>query len=276
MSTVVQDRWDGVCEPIEVLRRHRALTWELTKREITDRYAGQIFGTLWAVGHPLVMMGVYVFVFAVVLKTKVGGGQAMPHDYTVYLLSGLIPWLAFQEAMSKAGTVIKSHANLVKQVVFPVEILPVKGILAAMITQLIASALLAIYTFASSGTLPWTWSLVPLLWVCQFMAMAGVCYILASVGTYFRDVKDFVQIFCTAGVYAMPVFYLPEWVPDMMKPLIWLNPFSYLGWCFQDACYFGRIEHPWAWIVFCGGSPFLFLIGYRVFRHLRVCFGSVL
>ena len=65
----------------------------------------------------------------------------MPLDYTTYLLSGLIPWMAFQESMAKGATVIVGNANLVKQVVFPVEVLPVKGVIASFSTQLVATAI---------------------------------------------------------------------------------------------------------------------------------------
>ena len=106
--------------------------------------------------------------------------------------------------------------------------------------------------------------------------MIGVAYVLAAVGTYFRDLKDFVQVFCIAGMYLMPVVYLPTMVPRVFRPLLYLNPFSYMAWCYQDACYFGRFEHPWAWPVFLGGSLGMFYLGYRVFRKLKICFGSVL
>jgi len=277
MSTVpLTNRGSALGELVGLLSRHRDLTWEMTKREITDRYAGQVLGVLWAVGHPLFLMATYTFVFAYVLKLKLGGTVAMPLDYTVYLLSGLIPWMAFQEAMAKSSTVIVANANLVKQVVFPVEVLPIKGILAAMVTQGIASLLLLIYTLVSSGSLPWTWSLVPFLWLSQFLAMLGVCYMLSSAGAYFRDIKDFVQVFCTMGAYVLPAFYLPEWVPELVRPLLWLNPFSHMAWCYQDACYFGRIDHPISWFVFPLGSIAVCYAGYRMFRALKVCFGSVL
>lgn len=263
-------------DPLAPLLRHRTLTWEMAKREIRDRYAGQVFGALWAAGHPIALMSVYVFVFAYVLKLKVGGSVDLPLDFTVYLLSGLIPWMAFQESMSKAASVIVANSNLVKQVVFPLEVLPIKGILAAGITQAIATALLMIYTLVTSGSLPWTYALLPVLWGMQFLAVAGVCYLIASIAVYFRDVKDFLQLFCTAGVYFMPVFYLPAWVPEPVRPVLWINPFSYMAWCFQDVCYFGRIEHPTAWIVFGLGSVTIFYVGFAVWRKLKTCFGSVL
>jgi lipopolysaccharide transport system permease protein len=96
------------------------------------------------------------------------------------------------------------------------------------------------------------------------------------VGAYFRDLKDFMQIYCVVGIYLMPVAYLPQWVPDTVRPLLYCNPFSYMVWCFQDVCFFGRLEHPWAWPVFLVGSVLLFLLGARVFRKLKVGFGSAL
>ncbi len=263
-------------EIFALLTRHRQLTWEMTKREISDRYAGQVFGVLWTIGHPLILMGVYIFIFAVVFKMRIGGSRELPLNYTTYLLSGLIPWMAFQESMSKGSTVIIANANLVKQVVFPIEILPVKGVIASFVTQVIYLAILVIYVLAAYHLLPLMYLLIPVLFLLQIMAMIGVSYILSSVGTYFRDLKDFVQVFCTVGVYIMPIFYLPTMVPALFRPVLYINPFSYLVWCYQDVFYFGRFEHPWAWVIFTALSLGVFYVGYRIFRKLKIMFGNVL
>lgn len=268
--------WQAFREVFGLLTRHRQLTWEMTRREIADRYAGQMLGTFWAVGHPLALMGIYVFVFAWVFQVKIGGTADLPLDYTTYILSGLIPWMAFQESMSKGATVILGNANLVKQVVFPIEVLPVKTVIASFGTQFVATGVLIAYVVTRHGSLPWTYLLLPALVGFQALAMIGVAYIFAAVSVYFRDLKDFVQVFCLAGMYLMPVFYLPDMVPATFRPLLYLNPLSYMAWCYQDACYFGRLEHPWAWPAFFGGSLVTFYFGYRVFRKLKICFGSVL
>jgi|MudIll2142460700_1097286.scaffolds.fasta_scaffold22110_2 lipopolysaccharide transport system permease protein len=263
-------------EIILLLTRYRHLTWEMTKREISDRYVGQFFGLFWAIGHPLILMGVYVFIFAIVFKVRIGGSRELPLDYTTYLLSGLIPWMAFQESMAKSAMVIVGSANLVKQVVFPIEILPVKGVIASFVTQLISTMILVIYVFFQHGTLLVTYSLLPVLFFFQLLAMIGVSYIFSSIGPYFRDLKDFIQVFTVIGVFLMPIFYLPAQVPALFRPLLYLNPFSYLVWCYQDVCYFGRFEHPWAWFVFMTGSLGIFYAGYRIFRKLKTMFGNVL
>jgi lipopolysaccharide transport system permease protein len=263
-------------ELIGLLTRHRQLTWEMTKREISERYVGQIFGTLWTIGHPLALMGIFVFVFAYVFKLKVGGTFELPRDFTTYLLSGLIPWMAFQESMAKGSTVILSNASLVKQVVFPIEILPVKGVIVTFVSQAVSSSVLILYVLIKHGFLPWTYALLPVLFFFQALAMIGVSYVLSSVGVFFRDLKDFVQVFCIAGLYMIPVVYLPKWVPGVVRPILFVNPFSHLVWCYQDICYFGRFEHPWSWGVLMFLSLTVFYGGYRIFIKLKIMFGNVL
>ena len=205
-----------------------------------------------------------------------GGTREMPLNYTTYLLSGLIPWLGIQESMAKSSVVIVNSSNLVKQVVFPIEVLPVKSVIASLATQSILLLLLIIYVLFSQHLLWWTIVLLPVIVVLQGLAMIGVGYVLSAVGVYFRDMKDFVQVFCIVGVYLIPAFYLPASVPVLFRPLLYLNPFSYVIWTYQDVLYFGRLEHWWAWIVFGALSLGAFVVGYRLFRKLQIMFGNVL
>ena len=263
-------------ELLSLLTRQRQLTVEMAKREIADRYLGQVFGIFWAIGHPLLLMGVYILVFAYVFKMKIGGTRELPLDYTTYLLAGLIPWSSFQESMAKSCTVITGHANLVKQVIFPLEVLPVKGVLAALINQGIFLILLLLYILVTQHVLFLTHLLLPVVVVLQTMAMIGVSYILAAVGAYFRDIKDIIQVLNIIGFYLLPILYVPAFVPEFFRPFFYINPFSYLIWCYQDVLYFGRFEHWWAWPVCVSLSVSSFIVGYRLFRKLKVMFGNVL
>lgn len=263
-------------EVVTLLVRHRELTWELAKRELTDRHAGSILGAFWAVGHVLFLIAVYLFVFAVVFKARLDGVGGAPPDYAAYLLAGLIPWMAFHEAMTKSCSSIIGNPSLVKQAVFPVEILPVKAVLAACLTQLIATGLLLAYLMIGHGRLAWTYGLLPLTFLLQVLAMIGMGLALAAVSVYVRDTKEVVQVLGLAAVYVMPVFYLPEWVPSLFLPVLYLNPFSYMSWCYQDVLYFGRIAHPWAWLVFPAFSLAALVTGVRLFRRLKGSFGGAL
>ncbi|MBN2712351.1 MAG: ABC transporter permease [Planctomycetes bacterium] len=264
-------------ELIGLLTRHRQLTLMMAVRELSDRYAGQVLGLFWAIGHPIFLMVVYCFVFVVVLKLKASAtGLALPMDYSVYLLAGLIPWMSCMEVLNKQSTVIVMNATLVKQVVFPVEVLPVKTALAALVMPISAFSFYCIYVFFRADGLYWTYLLIPVLLCIQTLGLIGVGYILSAIGVYFRDLKDFVQLFTFAGMYLLPIMYMPDYVPAMFKPLLYINPFSYMVWCYQDVCYYGSFEHPYAWVIFPVFSCFIFAFGYRVFRKLKPMFPSFL
>ena len=263
-------------ELLRLIGRYRALLTEMVRRDLTQQYAGHVFGALWAIGHPLAQIGVYIFLFAVVFKTRIGGTHELPLDYTTYLLSGLLPWIGFQQSMALSCIAISSNASLVKQVVFPIEILPLKVAIFCLVPELIGMAGLTFYVLTAHGVPPMTYLLLPMLLVLQVVAMAGLGFVLSAVGAFLRDLKDIVQVMSLFGAYLTPIFYLPNWVPTLFRPVLYINPFSYMVWCFQDALYFGRFEHPYAWPVFGLGSPILFCLGYRMFRHVKPSFGNVL
>lgn len=265
---------------VALLTRYHQLVFELTRREVFDRYIGQVLGPLWVIGHPLLLMGLYVFIFAVVFPTRFPSDAEMPRTYVVYILAGLIPWLGVADAMNRSCAVIIANASLVKQVAFPVEVLPIKAALAAFATQLLATALLLVYAAVvePAGLSPML-LLLPLLFVLQIMAMIGVAYLLSAVAVFFRDLRELVQLFTTAGLFLAPILYLPQWLERAWSPLLWvlhLNPFSHLIWCYQDAVYFGRFEHPWSWIITTLLSLAVFAAGFRLFRRVQPLFGDLL
>jgi lipopolysaccharide transport system permease protein len=222
-------------------------------------------------------MALYVVLFAYVFPARLG--TSGDSGLTVYILSGLIPWMTFSEAIAKSTHVIISNANLVRQVVFPIEVLPVKTVLASAVTQVVATSMLVAYMIAGGSALSWYALLVVPLFFLQLLAMTGVCYLLSSIGAYFRDLKDVVQVFLSAGLFLAPILYVPDVLARLPEPLAWvltINPFSHLVWCYQDALFFGAIEHPVSWFVLGGLSVTVFIAGFTVFEKLRVMFGEIL
>jgi lipopolysaccharide transport system permease protein len=260
----------------DLLGRYRRLTIDMALREISEKYSGQVFGAFWSVAHPLILIATYIVIFRFVFRAAALAGTDSPRDYTVYILAGLIPWLACIDAMNKATVAIVGNASLVKQVVFPLEVLPAKGVLATALTQLLLLALLIGYSTVTSRQASAMYLLLPVLVALQLTAMLGVSYVLSSTGVYFRDVKDFTQIFGQIGVYFIPAFYLPDAVPRQLQWILYVNPFSHLIWCYQDLLYFGYIAHPWSWLVVAAITAAAFWGGYRVFALLKPTFANVL
>src|SRR5262245_40263636 len=250
---------------IRTIISHRQLLWQMAKREIRDRYAGQALGALWAVGHPIFLMGLYVFVFTYVFSSRAQQlNEDIANSTVTYILAGLIPWLTFAESMTRGTGAIVNEAGLVKQVVFPIEILPVKSVLATCLSQLVATGILLLYMVILERSLPWLAVLFPVLFALQMLMMVGVSYALSSVGVYFRDMREIVQVFLSAGIFLAPILYPPTLIsklPPTFAMLLSLNPFSHLVWCYQDVFYYGRFEHPLSWFVLILLSPIVFYLG---------------
>lgn len=263
-------------EALRFLRNQRALILSMGRRDIRKRYAGQILGSFWAVGHPLFQMGVMVFVFAVVFKTRIGGTYEMPLDYTVYILSGLSAWLSLSPVLASSSTSITSNANLIKQFTFDARMLPATEVVSGAVFWVVSVSIVILYTLLVHGSLPWTYLLLPVLTAIHFMTALGCAWALAALSVFLRDIKDLITLLTTAMIYLLPIVYLPTWVPEIFRPFLLANPFSYLIWVYQDVFYFGRIEHPWAWLIAPLFAIFVFVSGYRLFRRLQPMFGSVL
>jgi len=261
-----------------VVWRYRHLIVALAKRDISSPYAGQVFGAFWAFAHPLFLGALYIFIFSVVFKARMAGGGVshdLPRDYTTYILAGLVPWLGIGQSLARSVGALTGQTSLVKQVVFPIEILPLVSVFVATFTQILGLMIVLGYLLYQ-GTLPWTIVLLPVVMLLQLALMVGLAFALSALAVFLRDLKDFVQVFTTAGIFVAPIVYLPQWVPGIVRPIIYINPFSYVIWCYQDIIYFGRFEHPIAWLVLTLGSLLVLAVGYRLFTSLKPQFGTYL
>ena len=260
--------------PLRQLYARRELVKEMVRRELRDRHAGQTLGVLWAYGHPLLIMLIYTFLFAYVFPTRFAkDGVAL--DFSVNVFAGIVPWLAFQDLLSRSPSILLGHANLLKQIVLPTEVLPVKTALASILPYSLG-LLFAVGYAGWHGTLSLLTLTLPFLVICQAAAMIGVAFLLAAVGVFFRDLRELITVFCSVNLFAQPILYNPFATPDWLRWVFAVNPFSYLTWCWQDALFRGEIAHPAAWVVFPACSVLILLAGWNVFGRTRHMFGEAL
>lgn len=266
----------NVSDGIRVVAANYKLILAMAVRELKSRYAGQITGSFWIVGHPLFQLLTFVFIFGIVFQQRIGGSLELPRDYTTYMLAGLVPWLSLTPLLASSCNSVIGNANLVKQFTFKTELLPVKDVAISMIFWAVGFVILVTYGLLSNHSLPWTYVLVPLLLAMHLMFATGIAWLLSSVSVFVRDLKDVIAIVVTAGIYVLPIVYLPQWVPGIFRPFVALNPLSAMIWAYQDTFYFGRIEHPFAWLAFAAMSVLVFGFGFRAFGRLKMEFGRVL
>lgn len=266
-----------VVATLRVVARYRRLTFELARRDISDRYAGQVLGSAWALIHPVATVAVFLFLFGVVFAAKAAGaGWHVPSDHAVYLVSGIVTWLVATDVLARGPAIVSGNAALVKQVVFPLEVLPVKTVLATLPVMAIGVVGLMLYTLVTFHTLGAGYLLLPLCLVLLYTFLFGVAFILSSLGVFLTDLKDVVQLYLLLGLYLAPVFYFMSWVPAKLRPILYLNPMTLYVECFHDAAYFGGVTDLRLWLAAAGVSALAFLLGTLIFNRLKPQFGSFL
>lgn len=257
------------------IARHRRLLLEMARRDVSDRYAGQVLGAVWAAIHPVMTVAVFIFMFAVVFRLKVDSGLDIPGDHTLYMVSGLVPWLVTADVLGRSSTIVSNQASLVKQVVFPVEILPVKMVLASLPTFLIGFVGLALYGVVV-GRASLAFLLYPIAALPLYLFLLGIAFALSAVGVFLRDIREVVQMYTLIGMYVAPIFYFLDWVPEHIRPFIYLNPLTVFVESFHDAAYYGGIRNWIVWLIAMAAGCAAIWFGAMVFARLKPHFGSYL
>ncbi|MGY4261311.1 lipopolysaccharide transport system permease protein [Bradyrhizobium sp. USDA 4516] len=260
---------------IKQIRRYRELLREMVHRDLSAAHAMHGFGALWIFIHPLVIVATYLLIFGFVLGSKLAINADFPGDYSAYILASLVPWLMLQAAIVRGPGALLASANLVKQVVFPIEVLPIAATIAATIPHLPALALVTLYK-AYVGGLSWMVLLLPVVLVMHGILAIGLSFALSAITPFFRDLRDIVTVFTSIVMYLMPTVYLPDWMPSVLRPLIYSNPFSYVVWVYQDVLFFGTFKHPYAWVVTLLFALLSLGLGYRTFEKLKPYYGNAL
>ena len=257
-----------------------SLSLSLTRREIVGRYRGSTFGTLWSLLTPLFMLTIYTFVFGVVMKAKwsAPSGQARDHstaEFAVILFSGLIAWQFFSEVVSSAPGRIIANANYVKKIVFPLEILPVVSVGAALFHAGISLLVLLFFSFFIFG-LPITLPLAPLVFAPLALLTLGLAWFLAAIGVYFRDMGQIIGPLLTANMFFSPIFFPRTALPTWLQPWLSLNPLTVPVEALRDVIIFGIMPNGIALTVYTVIAMLIAAFGYLFFQKTRKGFADVL
>jgi lipopolysaccharide transport system permease protein len=264
-----------IAYPVRNLLRHRSLIASLVRRDIVGRYRGSVGGAFWTVFHPLLLMVAYYFVFAVVLRVRFGAGQGSG-DFVFYFLCGMLPWLAFSEAVGRSPNVVLDHSNFVKRVVFPLEILPLNLTLTGLVTEFFA---LLIFLAALLGTgrgLDWTAVYLPVILVPQLLLTAGLCWFLAALGVFLRDIGQIMGFVLTVWFFATPIVYPASALPEGWLWLFEKNPMYTVVEAYRAVFLESSPPSATPLLVLWAVAVAAFWLGYAWFYKVRKSFADLI
>lgn len=261
--------------PAAAIWDNRGLIRSMVRRDISSRYRGSFVGLFWTVLNPLLLMATYFFVFGIVLRTRFGSDPSRS-GFVLYFLAGMLPWLAFSEAAGRAPFVIFEHRNFVKKLVFPLETLPVNLVVAGLVTEIFAAAVFLIGLLLARGAVAWTVLWLPALLAPQLLFTLGVCWFLAALGVYVRDLAQVIGFLLTLWFFLTPICYPVESLPAEALWLLAKNPLFVLVSCYRAVLLEGHAPAPAAlaklWLV----AAAAFFLGHAWFHKLRKNFADVI
>jgi lipopolysaccharide transport system permease protein len=214
MATLRSLRWRRIraalprlfASPVRTIAQNHRLIRSMARRDILARYRGSFGDFFWTILNPLLLMATYFFVFGIVLQNRYGADQSRT-GFALYFIAGMLPWLAFSEPVGRAASVILEHRNFVKKLVFPLDTLPVNHVLAGLVTELFGAgvfiAALLIIRHAVPAAVLW----LPVLLVPQLLFTLGLCWFLAALGVYMRDLGQIMALVLTIWFFITPICY---------------------------------------------------------------------
>ncbi|HVC38404.1 MAG TPA: ABC transporter permease [Candidatus Dormibacteraeota bacterium] len=251
------------------------LLLELVRRDVKSRYRGSVLGVAWTLLNPLIFMLVYSLVFGKFLRVQYPG-----HSATVFILSGLLAWTFFSQALIMATSSIVANAALVRKVAFPWAMLSVSSVIAALVNYVISLVLLVPFMLLSHKGVGPPLLAVPVLVGITFALSLGLGLMLAAGNVYLRDLQYLVNLGTLIWFYVTPIIYPFSLVQSKFsghgfegqaaQAVLYLNPMTWVVLGFQDVFVFDRWPQHWHGLGYSLVASLISIwLGLRVFRRLR-------
>ncbi len=261
------------------LLRRPALIGRFAVREAAEARRGTLLGAAWGLITPLLMLGVYAFVFGAVFQARWGApapGAETGVPTVVILFSGLIVFNLFADAAIRAPVLVLKHRTLAAQPNFPLDILPWASVAAGLMNAAPQILILLAAVVITTGAPPWTAPLALLALAPLILIALGLTFALGALGVFLRDLQQILPPILTGVLFLSPVFYPAELAPGPARPFLAINPIAPSVDGLRDALLFGAVPDLARTAGHAGIGLLCCWIGYFLFAKTRKAFADVL
>ncbi len=249
----------------------------LAQRQVASSYQGSYLGLVWALLSPLLMVAMLTVIFSNVLGIRVRevtGDSSL--NFGLYLYCGLIPFLAYSQALNQGVNIIRRNSDLVQGVVFPLEILPLTTVLTSLIQNVFGVVAVSLVLAGLEQRFNWTIVLLPLVMVVQLVFTLGLAYLMAVAGTYIPDIRETLKAVVRATFFITPILWPTGRVPEQYSFLVDYNPLAALVEAYRDLILGGQLPDAWGMAYFSIVALVLFVVGFVVFNRAKHNFADLL
>ena len=266
----------SIITPFERAWQYRELIRAILTRELASRFSGSLFGWIWAVAAPLLMMSAYTVVFSGILTISNSNVQSGIGARSLVIFSGITLFSLFSELFYRAPSMLHEHAGFIKKSIFPIETLAWIAVFRALVYTTISFAVLLVFEFALTWHLPWTVIFLPVVIAPFVLFLLGCVWFLMALGAFTRDVVHLMATIIPLMMFVTPVFYRFSDMPEKVRPWAHVNILGDYIDIVRDIVLYGQIPS----FLLCGicflVSYAVFLLGYNFFIKYKSIFVDVI
>lgn len=244
---------------------HVYLIWQMAKRDILGRYKGSVLGLGWSLLYPLLLLATYTFVFRLIFKARWPGVADHPGTFALNIFAGLVLFNLFSEVVGRAPRLVVDQPNLVKRVIFPLEVLPWVGLAGALFHAALSLGVLLAGVLLMQNALPLSALATPLIMLTMLPMLLCLGWLLAGFGVFLRDIGQMVAPVLNVMMFLTPILYPASALPQRVQAWLVVNPLTLpieslraallLG---QWPSWSGLLLYTLAWTALAGLAAFAF------------------
>ena len=211
------------------------MIFSLVRRDLAGRYKKSVLGFFWTLLDPLLQLIVYTLVFTYILPMGID-------NFYIHLFVALVPWNFFSACLAGGASAILGQQDMVKKIYFPREVLPIAFVTSQFVNMIFSFIVVIFIVIASGiGINPVAILWLPLVMIIEYILGLGVTLFTSAVTVYLRDMQMILNVLSMALMYASPVIYSLEMVPQSIFKYYMLNPMSSVIKAYRDILYFKQI-----------------------------------
>ncbi len=248
---------------------YRDMIYSLVRRELRGRYQKSVLGMLWTFINPFFQILIYTLVFTLIFPSSI-------ENYYIYLMTGIIPWTFFSEALGQGAGSIVGNADMTKKIYFPREVLTISSVTAKFVNMLLGFIVIFIFLIFSPVGISAHILFLPVIFIAEYMIALGFTLMFASITVYLRDMEYIVNVLLMAWIWGTPIMYDISLVPAPLQKILLLNPMTSVIVSYHDLLYYHALPGVLTVIMLYVVGLVLLLLGETVFVRLEGNFAEEL
>jgi lipopolysaccharide transport system permease protein len=254
------------------LWRYRAYIWRGARADLRHRYAGTGLGVFWNVVHPLALIAVFSLVFTGLMRglldRPIPGVDPRFH-FLLYLCSGLLPWLAFSECVTRGTNAFAENAAYLKKLPIPEQVFVAQTAASATLGLAISFCLLLVISLVMGLRPTWHWLLLPVPLIAMQTVGFAAGLLCGTLNVFFRDIGQVIGIVLQVVMWTAPVVYVAATLPAWMAGVLRFHPLVPPLVAIRELFLYGHLPPVGAWAGMVVWPVFVLSLSGMTFSALR-------